>query len=380
MFGASALLNFPDGNVPPPTCVGPDGAPVREFHKYRVPRGLPTPPPGVAMLTRDQAAQVLEVSTHTLGTWEAAGEVHLPRYREEDTTGKCILYAAADIARLKEALDKVGKPYPDPHPARRGVWRVPLRTLGGYLEALIDEVNLPLVQGKTWNYVKHSHKARDGGTVMQSGPRDTPHLQLKRLILGLLEDGPATQIVHANGNALDCRRENLVLHSPSKSTRARFKILARAGQPTSSRFKGVLWSERVGKWGAQIRVGDRSRKLGQFDDEEDAAYAYDDAARELWGEEARVNFPLPGELPSAAAPLAPADLLETIAGEAAHAPGKPEGFFARLQADGSVALSWTCADAQASAGVTFNVRRRLPGQERFMRIGRSSSTRRCQPR
>jgi hypothetical protein len=374
MFGTAAVLNFPDGNVPAPTFVGPDGAPVRAFNKYRVPRGLPTPPPGVAMLTREQAAEMLEVATHTFGNWETAGEVDLPRYREEDTTGKPILYAAADIARLKEALDKVGKPYPDPHPCRKGVMRVPLRTLGGYIEALIDEVDLGIVQGKKWNFTTHVRKGPTGGAVIQASANNALKVQLKRLILGLQDEESTTQIVHANGNPLDCRRENLVLHSPSKSTRACFKILARAGQPTTSRFKGVLWSERAGKWLAQINIGEKPKRLGQFDDEEDAAYAYDDAARELWGQEARVNFPLPGELPSAAAPVAPADLVAEITGATATLPGKPTDFAAVLHEDGSVSLSWSAPDAAASVGVTFAVLRRLPGQSEFLRIGTAAGT------
>ncbi|MBX9735580.1 MAG: hypothetical protein K2X32_01525 [Phycisphaerales bacterium] len=369
LFGGSAALNFPDGHIPAPTFLGPDGQPVREKNRYRVPRGLPSPPPGVAMLSREEAAAVLEVSGHTFGIWELAGHVSIPRYRQKATTGTPILYAASDIARLRDELDKVGQPYPDPHPARAGVWRVPLRTLAGYVEALIDEADLGLVQGKKWNFVTHSGLGLNRGAVIEAGRRDAPAPRLKRLILGVQDQGPMTRIIYANGNPLDCRRINLVLRGPDKSTRRGYKILRRAGRPTTSRFKGVCWNEREGAWQSQIRVDDKPKKLGTFDDERDAALAYDEAARELWGAEARVNFPEPGELPSAAAPVAPADLSQGAKGPAARMPGKPTDFSAVLNQDGSVTISWRSTSSAASAGVTFAVSRKLPGQRQFVRIG-----------
>ncbi len=376
--GGAAPLNFPDGIIPAPTFLGPDGAPVREKNKYRVPRGLQPPPPGEAILTRQEAADMLEVSTGTLGIWEREGQVVARRYRVKAHTGTPILYAADDVARLREKLDKVGQPYPDPHPARAGTWRVPLRTLAGYIEALIDEADLPIVRGKKWNFVQNTGggTGKKGGIVTQVGPRDTPHLQLKRLILGLhgREERLTTRITHANGNPLDCRRINLVLDGPDKCTRRSFKLLHRCGRPTTSRYKGVAWLEREGLWQAQIRIDDKPKRLGLFDDELDAAHTYDQAAREVWGLEARVNFPRPGELPSAAAPVAPADLWPDAQGPAAKLPGKPTDFSAVLNQDGSVTLSWRSTNAAASAGVTFAVLRRLPGQREFMRIGTAAGT------
>lgn len=369
IFGDAALLNFPDGIVPPPTFLGPDGQPVREKNKYRVPRGLPTPPPGVDVLTCEEAAEVLGVGESTFRHWILDEGLDIPRYRAKATTGAPILYAAADIARLREELDKVGQPYPDPHPARTGVWRVPLRTLGGYIEALIDERDLPVVQGRTWNLSMSSGKQYDKGAVVLVGARDLERVLLKRVILGLGPDDRAIRITHANGNPLDCRRENLVVRKAETITRACFKILHRSGRPTTSRFKGVCWVERAGMWQAQIRIDDKPKKIGFFDDEEDAAHAYDQAAREQWGLEARVNFPGPGELPSAAAPVDPAELMVRAAEGDARMPGKPTDLRAVRHADGSVTLSWRSANAAASAGVRFDVSRRLPGQATFRRIG-----------
>lgn len=374
VFGDAAPLNFPDGNVPAPTFLDPDGQIVREKNKYRVPRDIPAPPPGVPMLTREEAAEIMQVSKHTFGGWELAGHITIPRYRAKDTTGSPILYAAADIARLREELDKVGQPYPDPHPTRAGVWRVPLRTLDGYLEALVDEADLHHVRGTKWNFAMREGNRASKGTVFSVGPRDSERVQLTRLIMGLDGDERSKRVKHANGNPLDCRRANLVIGTPAQTTRQCYKILQRAGRPTSSRFKGVSWNERSGAWKAQIRIDDVPRQLGSFDEEEDAAFAYDEAARATWGEEARVNFPRAGELPSAAAPVHPIELSEDAEVPAARLPGKPRECTVTLSDDGSVTLTWRCVNAAASAGVSFAITRKLPGQREFARIGTAPGT------
>jgi hypothetical protein len=63
------------------------------------------------------------------------------------------------------------------------------------------------------------------------------------------------------------------------------------GRPCTSRFKGVCWDKRRERWIAYIKKEQVSRYLGRFDGEIAAAEAYDEAARELFGEHARLNFP-----------------------------------------------------------------------------------------
>lgn len=64
-----------------------------------------------------------------------------------------------------------------------------------------------------------------------------------------------------------------------------------------SPYKGVTWSRRKRKWLVQITAAGRTRHLGYFWSEMEAAYAYDAAARELFGKFAHPNFP--GEPPQA---------------------------------------------------------------------------------
>ncbi|CAI0408955.1 unnamed protein product [Linum tenue] len=78
--------------------------------------------------------------------------------------------------------------------------------------------------------------------------------------------------------------------SPSDSTRAKKKATGRGHQ----RFVGVR-QRPSGRWVAEIKDSLQKVRLwlGTFDTAEDAARAYDDAARALRGDNARTNFELP---------------------------------------------------------------------------------------
>jgi hypothetical protein len=59
-------------------------------------------------------------------------------------------------------------------------------------------------------------------------------------------------------------------------------------KPTTSSYKGV--SQFRKKWVAWIGIDGKNKYLGLFLSEVEAAKAYDDAARELFGEYAKCNF------------------------------------------------------------------------------------------
>lgn len=59
----------------------------------------------------------------------------------------------------------------------------------------------------------------------------------------------------------------------------------------TSGYRGVAWSAKDKRWAAYISVNKRTKFLGNFLSPEDAARAYDKAAREFRGERAILNFP-----------------------------------------------------------------------------------------
>ncbi|MCJ7778070.1 MAG: AP2 domain-containing protein [Sedimentisphaerales bacterium] len=92
---------------------------------------------------------------------------------------------------------------------------------------------------------------------------------------------------HKNLNTLDNTRTNLRLATCSQNMFNKKKIKS----VTSSRFIGVCFHKSSKKWGAYIKYGPKMTWLGTFDDEIEAALAYDEAAMKHHGEFARLNFP-----------------------------------------------------------------------------------------
>ena len=92
---------------------------------------------------------------------------------------------------------------------------------------------------------------------------------------------------HINHDGLDNHRTNLRL-STNKQNHANMR---KHGDRTSSRFKGVYWSDSEQRWVASIFRNGRRVIIRRFISELDAALAYDEWARELDGEFACTNFP-----------------------------------------------------------------------------------------
>lgn len=92
---------------------------------------------------------------------------------------------------------------------------------------------------------------------------------------------------HVNGDGLNNQKGNL-----RGSDHARNAHNQRAAVGGSSRYKGVSWDKQAGKWRVSMRIGGKLRNLGGYDDEVEAAKAYDRRALEERGEHARLNFPV----------------------------------------------------------------------------------------
>lgn len=100
-------------------------------------------------------------------------------------------------------------------------------------------------------------------------------------------DAPSGIIVdHINGDRHDLRKSNLRFATVAQNT---WNSRPKKTKTRSSKYKGVC-KNASNKWQAGIKVNGKSKYLGQFVTEEQAAQAYDKAAKEAWGEFAYINL------------------------------------------------------------------------------------------
>lgn len=109
-------------------------------------------------------------------------------------------------------------------------------------------------------------------------------LYLHRLVTRAAAD---VQVDHRKHDLLDCRRRSLRIATPSQNS-ANTRRPSLVGKKLS-RFRGVT-RHVGGKWQAACKYLGVNFYLGLFDDEEEAAGAYNAKASELWGPFAQINY------------------------------------------------------------------------------------------
>lgn len=152
--------------------------------------------------------------------------------------------------------------------------------------AMVDDEDFEELSQVRW------YAARDGKTFYafrkvridaRTGAQRQRTVSMHKALTGL----PVTD--HRDGNGLNNQRANL---RDGRMFNNRNRPLRR---DSLTGLKGVHRDKQSGRWIAKIEPAGGRRYLGRFTSKEDAARAYDAAARELYGEYGCYNFPLPGE-------------------------------------------------------------------------------------
>ena len=100
----------------------------------------------------------------------------------------------------------------------------------------------------------------------------------------IMQPPPGMDVDHINSDAMDNRRDNLRI-----CTRSQNNQNARRRVDSNQAYKGV-WITTNGKYAARIYDKGKKLHIGVFDSELSAASAYDQKAKELFGQYAKLNI------------------------------------------------------------------------------------------
>ena len=149
-------------------------------------------------------------------------------------------------------------------------------TKGKY--AIVDVEDYPKLDGYDWQLFESESKnfyavRLDGNKLVKM------HREIMNAPAGVFVD-------HRYGDGLDNRKKNLRIATRAQNQYNRRKTSGK----TSSKYKGVHLDRNRNKYRAIIGCNRKRIFLGYFDNETDAAKAYDEAAKKYHGEFAKLNF------------------------------------------------------------------------------------------
>jgi hypothetical protein len=146
--------------------------------------------------------------------------------------------------------------------------------------ALVDDEDYEKLNSFNW----HADKGRHTLYAERTKWNGKSYVKFK-MHRDIMQSPQGADVDHRDGNGLNNQRHNL-----RPCTRSQNQHNRRL-QGGSSVYKGVHWNKDAKKWHGTIQCNKEKFHLGLFTDEIEAAKAYDNKAKELFGEFAYLNFP-----------------------------------------------------------------------------------------
>ncbi len=146
-----------------------------------------------------------------------------------------------------------------------------------------------LIDNEDFKYVSQFHwlerKSKDRFYIVRSTSRREGKRKQYLLHREIMNCPKGMVVDHIDGDTYNNTRKNLRICTHQQNM---FNQKTQTRKKTS-KYKGVHWLTREKKWRAKIKHNQKSITLGYFDCEEKAAFAYNEKAKELFGEFACLN-------------------------------------------------------------------------------------------
>lgn len=147
---------------------------------------------------------------------------------------------------------------------------------------LVDDDDFDMLSKFTWYVLKRKHTSY-ARAPLRGPDRSWRELKMHRLIMNCPQD---FVVDHIDGNGLNNQKSNLRVCTFAENRRnTQSRRIATGG------IKGAIQRSGSKTWASTITFQGKSFYLGRFPTMEEAARAYDAAARNFFGEFARLNYP-----------------------------------------------------------------------------------------
>lgn len=149
---------------------------------------------------------------------------------------------------------------------------------------LMDKKDFDLVKDYKWYYAKNGYAAAKLYFGRKAGKNIQKGIFMHRVIM---TPKNGMDVDHINKDKLDNRRANLRICNRSQNLANKFDL-----NKNTTGYKGVFfvkWGKRIKRWKAAIQIENSQKHLGYFLTKEDAALAYNKAAKQYFGEFAYLN-------------------------------------------------------------------------------------------
>jgi hypothetical protein len=149
------------------------------------------------------------------------------------------------------------------------------------LSFLVDDEDFDNIKNKRWVGTKNK---KDNTLYVTSS-------KFGKLHAFLLNPAPGYIVDHIDGNGLNNQKNNLRCVLPSENAKNRRKTFYIKDKKVTSKYKGVLKRRNDINYSATIWANGKSIHLGRYENEVEAALAYDKASKIYHGEFGKINFP-----------------------------------------------------------------------------------------
>lgn len=153
--------------------------------------------------------------------------------------------------------------------------------------ALVDDEDFEYLNQFKWDAHWYPHTKSYYATCNHYVMMGNEKKRIMSRMPTMIMNAPKGKVVdHINHDTLDNRKSNLRIVSIRQNNQNK-------KNKGTSKYPGVSWDKSRQKWRAYITINKKQKHLGRFNEEQEAAKAYEQACRKLVGEELVCKQELP---------------------------------------------------------------------------------------